>query len=90
MYLDSANLVGWTLELESSRASAISPKANLAANAGIGKRVGRDRTRPSDLVNSRLVQGFGETALMGPDIVLFERQCVMIASKSSSVTQLIN
>ena len=44
--------VGTTRVLDSSRASAISPKANRAATAGIGKIVGRDNTRPSVLVYS--------------------------------------
>ena len=37
-----------------------------AAKAGIGKTVGRPITRPSVLVNSRLVTGRGAMALTGP------------------------
>ena len=47
--------------------SAISPKANLAANAGIGKIVGRCSTRPSVLVNSRFVTGVGRGCVHRPD-----------------------
>ena len=57
---------GMTRVLASKRASAISPSASLAANAGSGKIVGRDRTRPRVLVNSRLVTGVGDTALIAP------------------------
>ncbi len=55
-----------TRVLASRRASAISPSASLAAKAGRGKIVGRDKTRPRVLVNSRLVTGVGDTALIAP------------------------
>ena len=58
-YPASASACGTTRVLDSSRASAISPKASRAANAGMGSTVGRESTRPSVLVNSAFVTGCG-------------------------------
>ena len=69
MKLEAWSLAGKTRMLDSSRASAISPKMRRATNAGNGKMVGRCKTLPKVLVNSRLVTGDGETALIGPDKV---------------------
>jgi len=43
---------GSTRALASNNSSAISPNASRAAKAGMGKIVGRRKTRPSVLVNS--------------------------------------
>ena len=61
--------------LASRRAFAISPKARRAAKAGKGNIVGRERTFPKVLVNSRLVTGWGATALTAPRIVSLEIAC---------------
>ena len=47
--------------LLSNTASAISPNRTRSANAGTGNNAGRRTARPSALVKSRFVTGFGDT-----------------------------
>ena len=68
----------------SNKASAISPNASRIANAGVGIRVGRRRTRPSIFVKSRFVTTPGATALTGPVTWLLVRTC-NVAFRTSSI-----
>ena len=43
------------------------PRSNLGPIIGIGKTVGLLTARPSDLVNSTLVTGFGAVKFTGPE-----------------------
>jgi len=54
---DSSKRLGSTFALDNNNASAISPNAKRAANAGTGKSVGLESTLPSAFVNSAFVTG---------------------------------
>ena len=56
------------------------------ANAGAGSSVGRCRARPSALVNSRLVTGFGAIASTGFEVARYSRSLPGMLIRSVIVT----